>query len=533
MFKKLLSNLPFNPSLIGQVSFYTKRMKQESAIRRAGVLFLVLAMLVQFFAVISPPQSSLASSDNDIVRGGFTSQQNAVDNCLGNTQNFRTILEYYGLSCDSLRAATPGPLNSIAYNKDLHSLGRNPVADSHPKTGKAADQEDVIIPGVPDTLHMKNLWYWDSRESSTYQALEMRNKSGVQMWVLMDCGNVVIHGHYSPPQAPPPELPPPPVVPPQVLSCTAMGMSVPDDSKVVLGRQIIVRGQAGGQNIKAGQKVDMYYDYVDATTNKVITSSSATGIGFSGNTATDSQNHTFTANTPGQFTIRLTVKYDGSKVAAGSASGKCVKHISVQKICDKSSDGKDLQNCIERHKTVQNVTGNKADANKTTANGGDTIKYTLTVSNGANVTVPKFVIEENISDVLDYADVVDLDGGTQSASHIVTWPGVDLRSKQVIRKNMTFKIKNPVPSTPVSTSDGGHFDCWITNFYGDSTAVKINCPVAKTVETTTTLPNTGPGESLAIGFVITALAGYFFARSRLFATELDIVRQEYTTAGGI
>ena len=68
MFKKLLSNLPFNPSLIGQVSFYAKRMHQETAIRRVGLIFVLLAFFVQFFAVISPPEPSLAASGNDIIQ---------------------------------------------------------------------------------------------------------------------------------------------------------------------------------------------------------------------------------------------------------------------------------------------------------------------------------------------------------------------------------------------------------------------------------------------------------------------------------
>ena len=52
MFKKLISNLPFNPSLIGQVSFYAKRLRKEESIRRAGFGFMALAMFIQLFAVI-------------------------------------------------------------------------------------------------------------------------------------------------------------------------------------------------------------------------------------------------------------------------------------------------------------------------------------------------------------------------------------------------------------------------------------------------------------------------------------------------
>lgn len=529
MFKKLLGNLPFNPSLINQLSFYAQRVKRESTVRRTGFILLALTMVVQFFAVLSPPQSSLAESDNDLVRGG--TMQGILSACANNTQDYRTILDYYGISCDMLGGANHVQLNSRALNGNLDSLGRNPVPDKNPKTGKASDFYTVNVPGASQTLYMKNLWYWDSGASSTYPAIELlSNKTHEQMWILLDCGNVVTLNRYQPPQPPPPPPPPPPA-PPQVLSCSNLVMNVANDSKVTVGTKVTVLGQASGQNIKSGQKVDMYYEYLDANTNKVITSASTLGIGFNGTTANDTQPHTFSTDTPGQYTIRLIVKYDGSKVAPGSSSGNCIKHISVQKVCDKSTNGKDLENCTDQHKTATNVTQNKADANGTTAHAGDTIKYTLSVTNTANITVPKYEIQENISDILDYADVVDLGGGTKDSNHLVTWPALDIKAKQVVKKFITVRVKNPIPSTPVSSSDKGHFDCIITNYYGDSVAIKIECPIAKTIETTTTLPNTGPGTSLAIGFGITAFVGYFFARSRLLASELDIVRHDFSNGG--
>ena len=69
MFKKLVANLPFNPSLITQVSFYTERLKQERSIRRLSFLFIVAAMLIQMFAVVVPPEKSLAASSNHIING--------------------------------------------------------------------------------------------------------------------------------------------------------------------------------------------------------------------------------------------------------------------------------------------------------------------------------------------------------------------------------------------------------------------------------------------------------------------------------
>jgi hypothetical protein len=60
------------------------------------------------------------------------------------------------------------------------------------------------------------------------------------------------------------------------------------------------------------------------------------------------------------------------------------------------------------------------------------------------------------------------------------------------------------------------------------------CAIVKTTEqvTTKSLPNTGPGESLAVAFGFIVFISYFFARTRLFAKELDIVKVDYANVGG-
>jgi len=67
MFKKLVSNLPFSPSLIGQLGFYAQRLKKEQAIRRLGLIFTVFALIIQSLAVFNPPESANASSSNNIL----------------------------------------------------------------------------------------------------------------------------------------------------------------------------------------------------------------------------------------------------------------------------------------------------------------------------------------------------------------------------------------------------------------------------------------------------------------------------------
>ncbi len=61
MFKKLLANLAFNPSLINQVVFYSKKLNQEARLRRLGFMAVCLALGVQVVAALYPAQNSLAA----------------------------------------------------------------------------------------------------------------------------------------------------------------------------------------------------------------------------------------------------------------------------------------------------------------------------------------------------------------------------------------------------------------------------------------------------------------------------------------
>src|ERR1700721_2691740 len=109
MFEKLLSALPFNPGTVQQLSFYARRLKAERSIRRVGVVFLVLAFFVQFFAFFSPPQATLADSPNDLINGGLGSPSEAAANaytyCVNNTEEYQQLLAYYGITCNRLEDA--------------------------------------------------------------------------------------------------------------------------------------------------------------------------------------------------------------------------------------------------------------------------------------------------------------------------------------------------------------------------------------------------------------------------------------------
>lgn len=526
-FKRLVSNLPYNPSLITQVSFYAKRLKQETSIRRLGFLFIVLTFVVQLFAVIAPPKPTVAQVGNDIKPGGFRSQQEGVDACRSNMNNYGAVLNTLGVSCDNLAAGSTRRLDYAEQGGQLYSIGYVPQG--------FANEVPVDLPDISVRVWARPMQSWGAHcwnDGAGCMAVVGTARDGSWFAVMFSCGNLVTNGppHAVPPPAPPPPPPPPAPIPQKQIWCGLLNASVSDGAHVPLHSTVTVQGEAVGSNLDPNEKADMYYDNYNTANLVPSPTQTALGVPFVNGHAYDSTPRPFKMDIAGHYIFRLTVKYDGSsKTAGGSATGMCIKNVYVdQDTC--KTPGASQEACVIQNKRVANITTKNPNANNTLAHAGDTIEYTLSATNTyQSTTVKGYVIKEQVGDILEYADITDYGGSKMDAQHNLVWPAKDIKPSQTLTVKFTVKVKDPVPQTPRSPSDPGSFDLVMTNRYGDT--VKINLPgsLPKTVETTTTqtLPNTGPGQNIAIAFVITAFIGYFFARSRLLNKELDIVRQEY------
>lgn len=105
MFRKIISNLPFSPALVGQLGFYAKRLRKEETTRRLGLIFVALALVVQSVAVFQPSESANASSANDMVPGGLTSLNDFLAPYDANTKNLKDIMNYVGITREEISAA--------------------------------------------------------------------------------------------------------------------------------------------------------------------------------------------------------------------------------------------------------------------------------------------------------------------------------------------------------------------------------------------------------------------------------------------
>lgn len=548
MLNKLLSNLPFNPSLINQVLFYGQRLKKEDSIRRLGFIFASLALVIQVFAVISPPQPSLASSSNDLVDGGVSSAQDAANNCKSNTDHYGDILAYYDISCNKVASASTVSLNSRDYNSRLYSVGHL----NYPLPG------ETPVAMSSGTVYWRYLWGWDTGSSSTYKALKITNGVGTTYFILYSCGNLVSV-----------DLPRPPAKciwnpsifagnascqPPRCSYDSSLLASSAECGPCPYNHSIDI----ASPSCKAPSSPPVITTPSTPST-PTTTASAPTCALDSSILASDSQCVScpykssilqsnsecvpcqypqwgpITADNPScqapcQYNNGITASnplcippcpYDGT---TSSNSPSC-------KPCAASQSQSDKLSCLALSKTASNLTQNISNADGTTAHAGDVIQYTLNVQNEGKATVSGFVIQEDISDVMDYANPDNLNGGTLSSSDLLSWAAQDIGPGQTVSKQFTMQVKNPIPQTPPSSSDPGHFDMIMTNIYGNAINIKLPQTIVQASEqiVATSLPNTGPGSSLIVGFIATTIIGYFFARGRILAKEINIVRSDFTS----
>ncbi|GAC1498892.1 MAG: hypothetical protein NVS1B10_01080 [Candidatus Saccharimonadales bacterium] len=441
-------------------------MREEALIRRIGLIFLVLTFFVQFFAVLSPPQSTIAASNNDLINGGISSAADAKQHCLNNTQHYHNIMTFYGIHCNEIGAASTVTLRSNADNGQLFSMGRLPYGAHNPNSGRRTGEAPVNIPGL-GRVYVRHLDSFDTGAFSSYQALRFHSaQTNRTYYILYNCGNLVSVGiptPYSPPLPPPPppvQKPTPPPVP------------------------------------------------------KPVPTPTPTPVTPTTPTPTPTPTPKPPTPTPCQY---------NNLIAASDTACKP---------CEASQSSQDSLACVTVHKTAANTTAGIPDANNTTANPGNVIVYTLYAENKGKAPVKGYVFEENLSDVMDYADPTDISGGNINGEKVIVWPAVDIPAGSTATKTVSVMVKNPIPSTPTSTSDANHYDLEMTNVYGNTINIKVPPTPAKAVEvaTTTTLPNTGPGTSLFMAASIVIIAGYFYGRSRLLARESAIAIKNVSQA---
>lgn len=527
MFRKIVSNLPFSPALVGQLGFYAKRLRKEEATRRIGLIFTVLALVVQSFAVFTPPESANAANGDNVIYGGIKNKDELLQiydrnkDSAGHT-DIQQIYTAFGITREDIVKGTLTTFNSRDDNLTIQSAGRSNYSwqrDAH------------VIPNTSTTLYTGALYKFDSTSWTTvhgsmyYAIVGKRAIDGKWFAIMLACGN-------------PTYVTPPPPPPQPSAACSALTI-VP-----ITRTKFTFKASSTTAN---GAKIAGYAYSVKNSSGSLVLNQTIPSTSTESSTTYDfTKDGTYTVDVAVNTTVGQRTGTSCQKSLTVAPEAKCALNSDLVasspdcKPCeaDKTIWYKD-KNChsdFTLTKTVKNISQLITNANDTTAKPGDSLEYHLGVKN-VGTTTGAYSIDDNLSDVLEYADLVDTGGGTlvqqgpsipvENINHI-TWPAVTLKPGESIEKIVSVQVKSTIPATPQGLGNPESYNCRMVNdFAGNSTTVNVDCPAPKVVEQVITeLPHTGASENMLFAGGLMAIVAYFYARSRQLKKEVRLIRRD-------
>ncbi len=630
MFRKLVSNLPFSPALVGQLGFYARRLRKEEFTRRLGLIFTVLALIMQSLAVFSPPEQALASNTSDIIKGGVNSVGdilNVYDNS-GATNDFKDIMDYFGVTRAELAAMNKNKQYICSSDHSIISFGRQ-----HHYSSSEGEIEHHVPKqaGGFSTLHSVPLYRFDSVNNmvNCYASFIGNSKSVGWFAIMQKCGNFQIKknvrklplGHFvtatcrvvqgyayderqldlktrvylyfngkpgvgkqfGPVQAD--------QATPTSTAGAGHGFSfvVPEEyqksgkpttvwavmqplpgwsaSTVQFDNTVQIPGSCTPTKIPIAACTDLKISYIDRTHIAMAARASASeGATISAYTFTvtnksgkkvyekivsSSEGLASLSNIEfkdiGDYTVKVVVKTSlGDKTSVDCAGdfhvcppSKCMFSPTISSIdenckpCpyDSSIWIKDEKNCrpqISESKEAKNLTQNVTNANGTTARITDRIEYTIYTTNVGSGAVTAS-INESLGDVLEYAKLLDSGGGTfDDQTKTLSWGNVTLAAQKTDTRKFVVQVLDTIPATPHGSNNPAAFNCVMTNSYGNTVDISVQCPLTKQIEGAThVLPATGPGENVVFGTILIMVVTYFYVRNRQMNKEVRLIKKEF------
>lgn len=527
MFRKLVSNLPYSPALVGQLGFYARRLRQEEGVRRLGLIFTALALVVQSFAVFSPPDPANAANPSDFIYGGISTKTqllSAYDASARGNGDLKNIFDYAGITRAELNGVRNGTINSRE-----KGTGSGAWLSWGRQHRFSADQGEVKHDANGSTIYSRPLHKFDSkaytiRHGSTYQVLIGQSAKMGTFAIIKDCANLVTT------KLPIPPPPPPPPAPKPETRCSALTLKRIDRTTVSL------TARAEALN---GARITGYEFSVKNGASTVATDTKTTG-------ATTAASDPIELPEPANYTGSVVVKTSiGDKTSANCAVAITVAPPDVCPLnpefsiedeeCQPCPDNEELwykdADCapkVASSKEAKNLSQNNIDATTTTANASDRIQYTISVYNVGKV--PATVeFKEELADTLEYATIQDNGAGTfDDEAKVLSWDDVVLQPGEKESRSFVVSLVDTIPSTPQGTSDRTSYDCIMTNAFGTTVNVDVNCTTPKLVEgTIAELPKTGPGENILFAGILATTATFFYARSRTMSKEVRLIRKEF------
>jgi len=553
MFRKIVSNLPFSPTLINELGFYAKRLKKEEATRKLGLFLTVIALIIQSFTVFSPPESANAANASDIIYGGVHTKSALLSAWDNNRQGFRDLMKHMNVNRSQLANSTVGYIHTRDNGRDAGWMSWGRV--SYGSNKKFAEQSFKI---GSQTVYVRKLAGWDTGRNTTgtgswYKSFLMKNSDGQTVAVMQNCGNIAMKG------LPIKRIRVCDIKKRKLVTIRADRFNSSKYSKKLSDCKLKPVAKCKDLDVKKVSRTKIKLIAKASTKDGATVSSYTFTIkDSSGNQVFKKTVKTKKSSTTlqhelakeGDYTAQVAIKTSlGTKT-----SSACKVKFTIEPIerCHLNPslpiDHPDCQPCptdpelwvkddecsakVIRDKKATNLTL-KADATTVTAKAGNRIEYTVIARNDGKADAT-FEMKDNLSDSLEYAEIFDYGGGTlDNQKKELSWGQVTIKPGEKQTRSYILKLHDQISKMPRGSSWPGSYDCVMSNTFGETTEVEVECPAPKVIEQVVPeLPRTGPTENIIAGGIVATIVTFLYMRSRQLNKEVRLIRRE-TTAGSI
>lgn len=546
MFKKIVSNLPFSPTLISELGFYAKRLKKEEATRRTGLILTALALAVQSLVVFSPPESANAANPSDIISGGVYTKSALLAAWDNNTQGFRDIMQYASITRQNLVDSKDG--NTV----EIHS--RNNGADAGWRSwgrvaryGASRGEAAHNINGT--TIYTRPLSNHDTGNNingtgSWYKVFMGTNSLGQQFAIIKSCANLTMKEDPKPRTMTVCRLADKKY--PVTINESEFNQSLhsknPDDCKEQPKDITVCRladkkypvtikenefdSTKYSKNPDDCKEVPVPSAQCSSLSHKMISRTKAElqASASTVNGATISAYTFIVTDKSGKEVLRKTIKStsgtasiqhdlvnDGvfrAKVIVSTSVGDkdssaCETELTVKPIerCPLNPalpiNDPDCQPCpgdptlwVKDDDCAAKIVRNKKATNLTSnkpatdapAKASERIEFKLQAKNEGK-DVAEFEMKDDISDILEYASLYDRGGATlNEQTKVLSWGKITLKPGEQRTSTYVVQMASQISPMARGASDPTSYDCRMINVFGNTVEVEVDCPAPKVVE---------------------------------------------------
>jgi len=183
---------------------------------------------------------------------------------------------------------------------------------------------------------------------------------------------------------------------------------------------------------------------------------------------------------------------------------------------------------INKSIKIRNITRESSANSKVQVQEGELVEYRLT---SRNLTDNKIVLSDirlDLSDVLEYSDIIDAGGAVYSNYKNLIWPNLEIGSGGTITQTLLLRVKSPLPISSTPANNPTSFDNRLQLFYGNYATAELPVPISKIIERyVKQAPHISVVYVVFITILYTLLCFYYLLRSGLLAKESRLIREQF------